>query len=33
MYERLQVDGMAKNVRNYQIVNRTINWHEIELTN
>jgi peptide/nickel transport system substrate-binding protein len=33
MYERLQVDGMAKNVKNYQLVNRTINWHEIELTN
>lgn len=31
MYERLQVDGMAKNVKNYRLVNRTINWHEIEL--
>lgn len=33
MYERLQFDAIAGNVKNYQLVNRTINWHEIELTN
>ncbi len=33
LYDRVQIDGLAANVRNYQVVDRTINWHEIELAN
>ena len=33
LYDRVQIDGLAANVRNYQVVDRTINWHEIELVN
>ena len=32
MYERAQFDAMSEHVKNYVLVNRAINWHEIELT-
>ena len=32
MYERAQFDAMSSNVKNYELVNRAINWHELELT-
>ena len=31
MYERAQFDAMTKNVKNYELVNRAISWHAIEL--
>lgn len=33
LYDRVQIDGLSSRVQNYQVVDRTINWHEIELTN
>ena len=32
MYERAQFDAMSGDVKNYELVNRAINWHELELT-
>ncbi|MBM3505910.1 MAG: ABC transporter substrate-binding protein [Alphaproteobacteria bacterium] len=29
MYERVQIDGLGRNVENYAQVNRAINWHDI----
>ncbi|MBM3504309.1 MAG: ABC transporter substrate-binding protein [Alphaproteobacteria bacterium] len=31
MFERFQIDGLARNVRNYKLHNRTVNWHALEL--
>jgi peptide/nickel transport system substrate-binding protein len=31
MFERVQIDGISKNVRNYRHFNRAVNWHEIDL--
>ena len=31
MFERVQFDGITKNVRNYKHFNRAVNWHEIDL--
>ena len=28
-HERIQVDGMVKNLQNYTIVNRTVPYHEL----
>ena len=32
MHERVQFDGLSKRVRNYKLVNRVINFHEIEVS-
>ena len=32
MYERAQFDAMSGDVKNYELVNRAINWHDIVLT-
>ncbi len=32
-HDRVQIDGIAANVRNYKLVNRVINFHEIEFAN
>lgn len=31
MFERVQIDGLSKSVRNYRLFNRAMNWHEIDL--
>jgi peptide/nickel transport system substrate-binding protein len=31
MFERFQIDGLARNVRNYKLHNRTVNWHALDL--
>ena len=31
MYERITISGLSPKIKNYQIFNRAVNWHEIEL--
>jgi peptide/nickel transport system substrate-binding protein len=31
MFERSTIDGLSPKVKNYQMFNRSINWHELEL--
>ena len=32
LFERFQIDGHAKGLKNYKVINRAVNWHELELS-